>query len=122
LSELSQKYNVTLKIDDSKKFDVQSSISRADRIISIGFTTPGFDALCQGKQSIFFTPYKGVYNEIFNSRSPLVANTIEDLKTFLSQGIDYDDFDKQKESVLGVSKSDQPGARLCRYLTNDLKM
>ena len=122
LSEIAVRCNLSIVVDDSKKYDVQSLINSVSRVISIGFTTPGFDAICLGKNSIFFTPYNGVYNGIFNETSPLVANSAEDLVNFLSKGFDYSAFEIQRDAILGVCQSEASGTKLCGFIKNDLRM
>jgi hypothetical protein len=81
------KYHINLNMITNKRHDIESVIDTAERVVSIGFTTPGFDALGRGKPSVYFTPYKGIYNSIFDAAdSFLVAHNIEELKSFLSGG------------------------------------
>ena len=64
----------------------------ADKVISIGFTTPGIDALSMNIPSIYFTPYTGIYNNIFDDPgSPLVANNRESLLRFLREEVEVNE-------------------------------
>ena len=82
---LIEKFELDVSVNAHQNHDVATTISMASKVISIGFTTPGLDALAQGVPSIFFTPYSGIYNQIFDAKdSPIVANNKDKLKRFLS--------------------------------------
>ena len=121
LNNIINQHNLFIEVDDSKKYDVQHLICSVNKVIAIGFTTPGFDAMCLGKSSIFFTPYTGVYNGIFNDKSPLVANTVGDLLLFLSKGVDRNASEIQRGVTLGFDCDETPGIKLCRFIKDDLQ-
>jgi polysaccharide biosynthesis PFTS motif protein len=82
---LIKKYRINLNMIANKRHDIETVIDAADKVISIGFTTPGLDALGKKKASVYFTPYKGIYNPIFDSvDTPLVVHNVDELKSFLS--------------------------------------
>ncbi len=118
LNELVRRHNISLTVDHNKKYDTRDLISSSNSVISIGFTTPGFDALCLKKNSIYFTPYRGVYNSIFDKTPSLVANTVEDLVRFLSKGFDHNAFESKRGNIIGYDKDEVAGTRL-RYLIED---
>ena len=88
---LDDKYlNVIPRLD--ARHSITESLVTADKVISIGFTTPGIDALAMGIPSIYFTPYKRIYNDIFDDPgSPIVATDSYTLTRFLSGDIHIDE-------------------------------
>ena len=66
------------------RHSIGDTLAEARKVISIGFTSPGLEALALGIPSIYFTPYRGIYNEVFdNSFSTLVARSFVDIYRFL---------------------------------------
>ncbi|MEC8458237.1 MAG: hypothetical protein VXY91_02360 [Bacteroidota bacterium] len=97
------------------RHSITDSLVTADKVISIGFTTPGIDALAMGIPSIYFTPYKGIYNDIFDDpESPIVATDSHTLIRFLNGDLHIDeDF---RCSIIG----EEP-ARSRQLLKHELK-
>jgi len=112
--------NLEMEVVAKKRHDTESVVNFADKVISIGFTTPGFDALGKGKPSVYFTPYQGIYNSIFDTDdTPLVAHNLEGLKDFLSGKKTVDD--DLLDSVL--YRSNEPtGPRLVSTILKSLKV
>lgn len=79
INEALKKYKLNIELISHERHDLKESISMADVVVSIGFTTPGLDALLAGKQSYYYTPYDFWYNDIFNSQSPMVFSHYENL-------------------------------------------
>ncbi len=70
-------------ITDKRDSGVGEAIASADAVISIGFTTPGLEALLLDIPSMYFTPYQYNYNRLFSPKSPIVATSVQDLVDFL---------------------------------------
>jgi len=111
LQSVINKYNIRIEIRAQKRHDVESVLEAADKIISIGFTTPGFDALGLGKPSVYYTPYKNIYNRIFDHETNLVAHSVNELMAFLG---DESEISAAEMSELFLVSEKNPGRRLVR--------
>jgi hypothetical protein len=61
LQTLAHARNITLTCLRAARFDVMGPIRLADAVISVGFTTPGLDALLIGKPSVYFTVLRHIH-------------------------------------------------------------
>lgn len=87
-----------------KKFDKQINwvskseyfemLDWADKVVAIGYTTPGMEALMKGVPTIFFSPYQNIYSSTITScPDELTAHNVDDLVKFLdSPSPFYDKF------------------------------
>jgi hypothetical protein len=84
ISQLISETGISINLHEAARHDVKRAIQDADKVVSIGFTTPGIDTMALGMMSIYFTPYRGIYNSIFDSdNSPLVAHDEKELRSFI---------------------------------------
>lgn len=87
ITALLQSYDLELTPRVRARHDVEAAIEEADIVLSIGFTSPGLDALLLGKPSAYFTPYGNLnYNMIFNvknGKNPLVVHNASEIRAFL---------------------------------------
>ena len=86
ISSLLDYYDLELIPKVRVRHDIETVIEESDIFLSIGFTTPGLDALLLGKPSAYFTPYNDFnYNAIFNNNT-LVLHNVSEIKSFLKYG------------------------------------
>ena len=56
----------------------------ADKVVAIGYTTPGMEGLMKGVPTIFFSPYQNIYSSTITScPEELTAHNVDDLVKFL---------------------------------------
>lgn len=97
--------NLVIEVNQHERHDLDRTISMADRVISIGYTTPGLLALFSGKHSLFYSPYIDIYNEIFDSHaSGIVGHSKLDVVDFLDGKTKVTN--KIKEGLLGKPSLD----------------
>lgn len=75
-------------------------LAESDIVIAAGFTTPGSDALLQGKRTIFYSKLRGA-GQPFSGLPDLIAETPEQLEQLFETALsDYRDYSRRHKQAL----------------------
>ena len=110
---------VALRFYDKFEYDLKQVLQEASRVISIGFTTPGLEALLLGIPSVYFSPYRSDYFDLFNGQSELVVHNRSEIREFLERDVHVSD---ELQNDLDPFRDGLAGSRLvnfCFDLIND---
>lgn len=116
IAELILKLNSCVEFSESKRHEYKKLLEVADIVVSSGFTSPGFDAICMGVPSAYFTPFSGIYNELFDELSEeFVFNSVDGLARFFASPR-IPDLDKYR-SLNGMNSDFFDGKSLSNLLS-----
>ena len=83
IREVIQNSSVVLEVVSAERHDINQVINHSDVVLSIGFTTPGMDALLLRKPAVFYSPYRHHYVDVFSKNSKLVIHDVKETVDFL---------------------------------------
>ena len=78
----------------NSRFDYEEVLANASMVVSIGFTTPGYEAVLAGKSSVYYSSWPKEYLN-FNDKI-MIASTQEELFKVLSQSTEIGNLSASK--------------------------